>query len=142
MHYQYYLFARMADRIKYRISKINQFNDNVKELIKLDFSSYVKTNRGIGTTYYGNGRKPKTEWPSEDSVGNFMRILRFLMYDGTEKFFSCSILGNNIQSFSCSSQPTKEHWARVLLSISSRARAVVPVLPVEVDPNFISFFIH
>jgi hypothetical protein len=67
------------------IQKISQFNENVKELLSLDFSKYVKTNRGIGTTIYGDGREPKTEWPSEDSVGNFVSTLRFFMNDGREK---------------------------------------------------------
>jgi len=76
----------MPDRKENPIKKIRQFNNDVKELLTLDFSNYVRKNKGIGTTWYGNGRKPKTEWPSEDSVGNFMRILRFLMYDGREQF--------------------------------------------------------
>ena len=67
------------------IQKISQFNENVKELLTLDFSEYVKTNRSIGTTIFGDGHEPETEWPSEDSVGNFVRILRFLMNDGSEK---------------------------------------------------------
>ena len=75
----------MPDRKENPIKKISLFNYNVKKLLSLEFINYVRK-KGIGTTWYGNGRKPKTEWPSEDSVGNFMRILRFLMYDGTEQF--------------------------------------------------------
>ena len=40
----------MPDRKENPIKKIRQFNYNVKELLTLDFSNYVRNNKGIGTT--------------------------------------------------------------------------------------------
>jgi len=83
----------MPFRAEYSRTKIAQFNDNVTEILTLDFKEYLKTNRSIGTTIYGDGRKPKTDWPSEDSVGNFVRMLRFFMNDGEEERISIRCLG-------------------------------------------------
>lgn len=82
----------------YSTKKIIQFNNNVEELLALDFKKHITNKRSIGTKIYGDGlTKPETNWPSEDSVGNYTRILRFILTDGQEEKISIRCLDEYYQ---------------------------------------------